>query len=126
ITVADHPELGMTFSRTDGVFDMAVNGGGRVVMKLDFGGISVERAIDLAWHRLTHINDLPLAPSTPTTTAIDTTKTEYQAAVGNYVGDAIGLRRAILLFPPGTTVTNSAHDASDPFKGTFSVTIDEV
>ena len=33
VTVLNHPELGQTKSRTDGLFDLAVNGGGLLTIK---------------------------------------------------------------------------------------------
>ena len=35
ITVLDHPDLGMTVSRDDGRFDLAVNGGGELVVQYE-------------------------------------------------------------------------------------------
>jgi len=32
ITVLNHPEFGQTLSRTDGMFDLAVNGGGALTL----------------------------------------------------------------------------------------------
>ncbi len=39
ITILGHPEFGQTLSRADGVFDLAVNGGGLLTVKYDEDGV---------------------------------------------------------------------------------------
>ncbi len=50
ITIFGHPELGRTQSRTDGVFDLAVNGGGPLTARYDKPGyLPVDRQIEVPW-----------------------------------------------------------------------------
>jgi hypothetical protein len=46
ISVLGHPELGQTFTRADGAFDLAVNGGGQLTLRYEKNGfLSAQRAI---------------------------------------------------------------------------------
>jgi hypothetical protein len=48
ITVLDHPELGQTLSRADGKFDLAVNGGGLLVVRYEKAGLlPAQRQVDV-------------------------------------------------------------------------------
>ena len=38
VTILDHPEYGQTISRADGFYDMAVNGGGQLVVQYEKNG----------------------------------------------------------------------------------------
>ncbi len=47
ITILDHPEFGQTLSRADGMFDMAVNGGGMLTVNYEKDGyLPAQRTID--------------------------------------------------------------------------------
>ena len=50
ITVLNHPELGQTLSRADGLFDIAVNGGGLMTLTYEkLGLMPVQRKEDVPW-----------------------------------------------------------------------------
>ncbi len=105
IAIKDHPELGETLSRTDGWFDMAVNGGG--TLTLDYtkpGYLPAQRQIETRWQDYSLADDLVLVAQDSKLTRIDLTDASqpFQVAQGSVVTDADGTRQATLLIPQGT------------------------
>lgn len=50
ISILNHPELGQTLSRADGMFDLAVNGGGALTLRYEKTGFfSAQRLITVPW-----------------------------------------------------------------------------
>ena len=50
ITILNHGEYGRTYSREDGVFDLAVNGGGYLTVKYEKEGyLSAQRQVNAPW-----------------------------------------------------------------------------
>ena len=106
ISVLGHPELGQTFTRADGAFDLAVNGGGHVTLHYAKDGfLAVQRAVVAPWRDYAWLPDVVMVPFDTTVTAVDLSVSSLQTARGSVVSDADGARRATVLFPPGTTAT---------------------
>ncbi len=103
LTVLNHPELGSTLTRPDGMFDLVVNGGGTVVVDYRRSGfLPAQRQVDVPWNDYRWLPDVALVPLDPQVTAIDLTG-PMQAARGSAMTDADGTRQATVLFPQGTT-----------------------
>jgi RHS repeat-associated protein len=103
ITVLGHPEFGETLSRADGMFDMAVNGGGQLTMTYEKTGfLPAQRAVDAPWRDFAWAPDVVLVSLDTAVTTIDLTGGTMQTARGNPATDADGTRRATVLFPGGT------------------------
>lgn len=50
VRIAQHPELGQTLSRADGWYDLAVNGGGTLVIEMERDGfLPVQRTVAVPW-----------------------------------------------------------------------------
>src|SRR5690606_1329392 len=105
ITIKDHPELGQTRSRADGMFDLVVNGGGPMVVEFRAQGfLPSQRHVEVKWQSWAHVPDVVLIPLDPAATEVD-----LDALVGPVVAsgsvevDADGLRQARVVFKPGTT-----------------------
>ncbi len=114
VTVLDHPELGRTVTRSDGTFDLAVNGGGllAIVFAKD-GYLTVQRQTDVAWQDYTLLPTVALTLLDGRMTAIDlTSSAPTQVAQGSVVSDADGSRQATLLFPQGERATMTLPDGS--------------
>src|SRR5690606_8549795 len=63
IEIAGHPEFGWTYSRADGTFAMAVNGGGRLVVAYQKDGhLGAQRSVQPGWHRYESLPLVALAP----------------------------------------------------------------
>jgi RHS repeat-associated protein len=106
ITVLGHPEFGETVSRDDGMFDMAVNGGGEITLVYAKAGyLPAQRQVDAPWRDFAWAPDVVLVPLDPAVTAVDLTSPTMQIARGSEETDADGTRQATVLFPGGTTAS---------------------
>jgi beta-lactam-binding protein with PASTA domain len=104
ITVLNHPEFGQTVSRADGMFDLAVNGGGVLVINCALAGhLGVQRQVQVPWQDYVVLPDVILVPLDPNVTAVDLNEPGIKVARGSLSSDADGVRRATLLFPEGIT-----------------------
>lgn len=122
ITILDHPELGQTLSRDDGMFDMAVNGGGQLTLRYAKDGYaSAQRAVDAPWQDFAWAPDVVLVPYDTIVTAIDLGAASMQTARGSAVTDADGTRQATLLFPQGTTAELVLPDGSTQSLSTLNI-----
>lgn len=104
VTVHDGPQLGSTFSRADGVFDLAVNGGGRVALRLEKGGyFPVLRMVDAPTKDFGNVDDAVMIRGDDLVTEIVGNASELQVARGSIENDVDGARQATIFFPAGTT-----------------------
>ncbi len=104
LTVKDHPEYGHTLSRADGRFDLAVNGGGLLVLNYEKPGyLPVQRKVNTPWRDYARAEDVVMISLDGTVTSISAGSPDMQVARGGMVADSGGSRQATLLFPPGTT-----------------------
>jgi RHS repeat-associated protein len=103
ISVLAHPEFGQTLSRTDGMFDLAVNGGGYLVINYEKSGyLPAQRRVDVPWQDYVVVDAVAMIPRDPTVTLIDLTSSEpMQVARGSVVTDESGSRQVTILFPRG-------------------------
>lgn len=103
ISILGHPEYGITLSREDGYYDLAVNGGGVLVLQYQkIGYLTVQRRTQVPWQDYTVIDDVVLTPLDTSVTTIDLNSGSVQTARGSEVTDDQGTRRATLLFAAGT------------------------
>jgi RHS repeat-associated protein len=108
ITILNHPEFGKTYSRADGMFDMAVNGGGNLTVNYSKSGVlSAQRQIDTPWQRYVAAPDVVLLGYDQKTNVVDLqdTSAAFQVARGSTTNDERGSRTATVLFPQGTSAT---------------------
>ena len=105
ITILNHPEFGQTLSRADGMFDMAVNGGGILTVNYKKTGyLPAQRQVNSPWQDYVYADDAILIQQDTKLNTIDLTNTTqaFQVARGNPITDADGTRQATLLIPQGT------------------------
>jgi RHS repeat-associated protein len=104
ITVLGHPELGQTRSRADGMFDIAVNGGGRLTIRYERPGLlPAQRQVRVPWQDYVWLPEVVLVALDTQVTAIDlTSAAPMQVARGSVVTDSDGSRQATLFFAQGT------------------------
>ncbi len=114
VTIKGHPELGSTVSRSDGFFDLAVNGGGPLTIDYRLTGyLPGQRLVRVPWRDFVIAPDIALITPDPQGTAIDLANaTTIQVARGGTVSDARGARTATVLFPPGTQATMTLPNGS--------------
>ncbi|WP_148667808.1 Ig-like domain-containing protein, partial [Mizugakiibacter sediminis] len=106
ITVLGHPEYGQTLTRADGQYDLAVNGGGSVVLSFAKQGyLTIQRTVDVAWHDFTIVDPLVMIAPDPVATSVTFGSDATQVAQGSVQVDDAGSRQATVLIPSGTTAT---------------------
>ncbi len=124
VSILDHSEYGCTFSRADGTFDLAVNGGDQLTVSYQKTNyLPAQRQVtvpllDYAW-----LEDVALLPYDSKATTINTNSTRpFQVAQGSMMNDEDGPRQATLLFPQGTVASMTLPDgqiqavSSDSFR----------
>lgn len=123
ISIKDHPELGQTLSCDDGLFDMAVNGGGWLTVEYRRAGyLPIQRRVNTPWRDYAWAKDVVMIPLDSQLNAISRNATGFQVAQGSVSHDADGERRATVLFPTGTHGTITRADGSTrPLPNTFHV-----
>jgi RHS repeat-associated protein len=104
ITIKDHPEFGRTVSRADGLFDMAVNGGGLLTVNyVKIGYLNAQRQVNTGWQDYQNVDDVVLIAKDTIVTTVDLTSAmPMQIAQGSTQTDANGTRQATVLIPQGT------------------------
>lgn len=111
ITILDHSEYGSTLTREDGMFDMAVNGGGWLTINYEKTGyLPVQRKVDAPWQDYAWFPDVLLIPFDTKSTVVDLNSNTIQIAQGSTITDADGTRKSTLLFTPGTGATMKLPD----------------
>ena len=80
ITIAGHPEYGSTLTRADGLFDIAVNGGGVLTVRYEKAPyLLVQRQVQTPWQDYVWLPEVVMLPYDPQRTTIDlTTSTGIQ------------------------------------------------
>jgi hypothetical protein len=113
MSVLDHPEFGVTMTRSDGMFDLAVNGGEWVVVAYEKDGcLPAQRAVMATWQDYAWLPDVALIEIDAAVTQIAFGGAGVQVARGSLVSDSAGSRRATLFVPPGTQATMILPDGS--------------
>ncbi|MCA9330468.1 hypothetical protein KC957_00315, partial [Candidatus Saccharibacteria bacterium] len=128
VSILNHPELGKTQTREDGMFDLAVNGGGNLIVtyqKEDY--LTLHRQLDVPWQDYVWAPDVALIPLDQNVTEVDLTQSDesFTVAQGSVISDTDGLRQATLLFPRGITATLTMTDGSQRPVDTLHVRLTE-
>ncbi len=124
ITILNHPEYGSTLSRADGMFDMAVNGGGYLTVNYEKAGYpSAQRQVNAPWQDYVWAEDAIMVAYDTKVTTIDLANANntIQVAQGSTVTDADGTRKATLLFNPGTAAVMVMPDGTTQPISTLNV-----
>jgi RHS repeat-associated protein len=122
ISVKVHPEFGSTLTRADGMFDMAVNGGGQLTVDYQKDGyLPAQRQVQAPWRDYVWVDDAVLVAFDTQVTAVTAGASAMQVARGTPVTDSAGTRTATVLFPAGTPASMQLQDGSTVQLGTFHV-----
>ncbi|MCR2805935.1 S-layer homology domain-containing protein [Paenibacillus soyae] len=115
VSVLGHGELGQTYTRADGMFDLAVNGGGELTVEYEREGfMEAQRKIETNWEEFEELPDVTLlAYDTKVTTIGLNGSGVYQVAQSSPVSDADGTRQGTLIVPPGTSATMKLPDGTE-------------
>ena len=102
VTVLDHMEFGWTLSREDGMFDLAINGGGLVTVNYAKDGfLTAQRHIEAPWQDYVWLPEVTLIPLDTQVTVIDFSE-PIEVARGSVTDDARGKRQSTLMFAQAT------------------------
>lgn len=115
VSVLGHGELGQTYTRADGMFDLAVNGGGELTVEYEREGyMGAQRKTKPSWEEYAELPDVTLLAYDSKVTQIGLNGTgEYQVAQSSPVTDAEGTRQGTLIVPPSTTATMTMPDGTE-------------
>ncbi len=107
-------DLGYTLSRADGEYDIAVNGGGPVVLTFQKSGyVPSHRTAIAPWQDFVNLADTRILSYDPKVATIDLADlTEPVEIIGSRTTDADGTRRPVAIFFPGTTAEARFGDGS--------------
>jgi hypothetical protein len=114
VAVKGHDEYGYTLSRADGAFDLAVNGGSRLV--IDFqktGFLRVQRSMQPGWQRYEHAGEVGLLKRSEKGTAVSSGADVAQLAAGETAEDDGGSRQPLVIFQPGTAAVALMPDGDE-------------
>jgi RHS repeat-associated protein len=115
VSVMGHPELGFTYSRNDGTYDYAFNGGVATVLEYTRPGyLPVQRTLQEDWQTQAVVDDVVLTQLAPISATINPNLSTVQTVQGPEVSDDSGLRRPVLLVPPGTSPIADVNGQSLP------------
>ncbi len=107
VSAPEQPAVGTTFSRANGEFDLAVNGGGAVVVLIEAAGrVAVERLAEPAWAEVRTVEDVRLtALDAAAPTIVLAGAPILQTARGSVASDSAGQRQSTILVPAGVVAT---------------------
>lgn len=127
VAVLDHPEYGYTFSRQDGLFDLAVNGGPCTVDFQAIGYCPAQRQVEAPLQDFRTLKDVVLVPVDALATAVTFgSDAPPQLASGSPQTDASGPRTTRVFFPAGTTASLALPDGSSQPAEELTLRITEV
>lgn len=104
ITILNHEEFGQTLSRADGMFDLAVNGGGLLIVEYKKTGfLPAQRQVNVPWQDFAFTPDVVLIALDTKANPINLASQSMGEARGSVVTENGKTRQATLLVPVGTT-----------------------
>ncbi len=107
VTVPGFSQYGQTLTRSDGRYDLVVNGGTTVTVRLEKSGyLPVERQVDVGWDESAWVDDVVMLPTDSAVTSVSFGGSA-QVAVGSTSSDGDGQRTPLVMIPSSTSATMS-------------------
>jgi RHS repeat-associated protein len=126
VEIVGHNEYGYTLTRPDGVFDMAVNGGARLIARYALDGyLPAERVTQPSWQRYGRVPEVGLVAETESVTTVKAERDAAQVLAGELVEDDFGSRQPIVIFAPGTELTAKLADGTESELSEIAVRVTE-
>ena len=114
VRIHHHPEFGETHTRTDGQFDMVVNGGQTLTVTYAKPGyLKSQRTMRVNPLDYTWLPDVVMIAQEDTATRVIAQSDAYQVVQGPVTDDNWGNRKSTLLIPPGTSASATLPDGSE-------------
>lgn len=115
VSVLGKSQFGFTLTRADGMYDMAVNGGGPVTLAYEKNGwIAAQRRTETRWRDYVVVDDVHMIGFDGASTVVQMGAGTPQIARGSAVADADGERRATVLILSGTSATLQTAAGAQP------------
>lgn len=123
VAIEGQPEYGATLTRSDGYFDLAVNGGTSLTVSYEKEGLlPAHRQLTPPTEDFTTADDVVLVELDPVVTEVVLgDSSSFQIASSSQVSDASGERSATLMFPAGTSGSMVLPDGSTKTLDTVNV-----
>ena len=113
VSVMDHPEFGYSVTRTDGKFDLAVNGGSTYVLRFNKPEfLEVQRSVDAPILDYALVGDVALIGQSARLLPVATDV--FRSVVGRFESDVTGDRQLTMMFEPGTVCSVTPYGANSP------------
>jgi RHS repeat-associated protein len=126
ISIKDHPEYGFTYTRGDGAFELAVNGGARLVLQYDSTGhLPLQRAVQPGWQRYVVVPDAGLVTASTQVSHVSAGAAQPQTIQGERYSDAQGERQPLVVLDANTSVQAQLPDGTAQDLDALSVTTTE-
>ncbi|HVW25527.1 MAG TPA: RHS repeat-associated core domain-containing protein [Polyangiaceae bacterium] len=126
VSASAHPEYGYTFTRPDGLFDLAVNGGARLLLDYEKDGlVSVQRVVQPGWQRYARAPEVGMVAQSSRTSEVRGHADDAQSVSGDAVEDGFGKHQPFLVFQPRTTATAKLDDGSEKELSSIHVHVTE-
>jgi hypothetical protein len=126
ITVKRNPSLGQTVSRTDGRYDLLINGGGTVTLEIEaLGYLPVQRTLQVPWSGFAQLEAVSMTVQSDVATSLElgANSVNPQIAVSRSVDDGEGQRQVVGFLPAGIQATTEIDGATVPISnGTLRMT----
>jgi RHS repeat-associated protein len=127
ISVLNHPEYGFTFSREDGNWDLAVNGGGDITVKYEkVGFTSAQRLLDTLGMLARVAPDVVLSEYDQKSTEISLNSPVSQFHESSIVQDESGSRKTQILIPENTSAVIRLPDGTTKSLSKLTIRATEV
>lgn len=126
VRVVGAPELGRARTRGDGLFDVAVNGGGKVTLSI--GGaefLTVHRRTGVPANAFAWVEPVVLKPRSPIVSEVVLAGGDAHLLRAEASEDASGRREPRVLFPAGTLALATGEDGSEVALDRASVRLTE-
>ncbi|HEY5956644.1 MAG TPA: hypothetical protein VIV60_08830, partial [Polyangiaceae bacterium] len=126
ISVKGHPEYGYSYSRGDGMFDLAVQGGARLVLQYELDGyLPVQRAVQPGWQRYLAVPDVGLVMASSVESRVTANSAQSQTIVGERASDDFGQRQPLVVIDANTRVRARSVDGPAQDLDALTVTTTE-
>jgi len=103
VNVLGRPELGYTYTRSDGAYDLVANGGSLIQLEIrQEGFLTAQRQVTPPWNDYASLPDVILVPLDPQATVVPMQSADLQVSRGTPAVDGAGTRQATVIFPAGT------------------------
>ncbi|MFZ5895027.1 MAG: RHS repeat-associated core domain-containing protein [Myxococcota bacterium] len=114
VSVPSEPKLGVTFTRSDGGYDLVVNGCCEVGVQVERAGYpTAQRNVTAVPHDYATAPDIALVPYDSAVTTLELPSAQALSAQGSPSKDSAGTRRATVIVPPGATAAMVLDDGKE-------------